>query len=109
MAVISCKISLLVTLGEEKQNKQKTDIILNNLRPVSVCCNRILDAIMSEKERWGLSPIIWVDNMPYKIKLLQASKQKVYLLQMPMQFYYKNNGKESYSIIGKRTVEIVFA
>jgi hypothetical protein len=96
-------------VGEEKQDKKKTDIILNNLRPVSVYRNRILDAIMSEQEKWATSPIVWVDNMPYKIKLLQVSKQKVCLLQMPMQFYYKNNGKESYSIIGKRTVEILFA
>lgn len=109
MAVISCKISLLVTVGEEKQNKKKTDIILNNLKPVSICRNRILDAIMSEQEKWGTSPIIWVDNIPYKIKLLQVSTQKVCLLQMPMQFYYKNNGKESYSIIGKRMVEITLA
>jgi hypothetical protein len=109
MPVISCKISLPVTLGEEKQNKQKTDITLSNLRPVSVHRNKILDAIMSEQERWETSPIIWVDNIPYKIKLLKASNQKVCLLQMPMQFHYKRNGKESYSIIGKRTVEITLA
>ncbi len=108
MAVISCKISLPVTSGDEKQDKSKADIVLNNLRSVPVSSNKILNAIMSVSDKWETSPVVWVDNVPYKIKLLQVAKNKVCLLQMPMQFYYKNSGREAYHIVCKRKVEITF-
>lgn len=109
MAIIACKISLPVTVGEEKQDKVKADRVLNNLRSVGVSHNRILDAIMCNYAKWEKSPIVWVENCAYKIKLLNTEGNKVYLLQMPLQISYKNNGKETYHIICKRKVEITFA
>lgn len=108
MAVISCKISLPLTVGEEKKDKARAEYVLNNLRPVPVYQNKILDAIMCVYDKWETSPIVWVENSAYKVKLLNTVGNKVYLLQMPLQVSYKNNGKETYHIICKRKVEITF-
>lgn len=104
--VRSCFISLSVTYGTQKLHEQ--DIIFQDLSPVRVKGNKVLIAILEAYDIWDRSPLIWIDNFPYKIKILKQTESYVDLLQMPVRIEYKNNGKECYTIISKRMVRIVF-
>jgi hypothetical protein len=106
MKAYACKISLPVTNAEIRADVQKADKILNDVRPVSVKYNVLLDAIMCKMNEWKTSPIIWVDNYPYRIVLLDQKNDSATLLQVCLGVYYKTNGKETYYVINKRKVVI---
>lgn len=98
--VTACFISLAVD--------NKAPIIYDDLKQVGRKNNKILDAIMNAKSSWDKSPLIWVDNYPYKIRLIERSSSYAILLQMNVRIDYKKNGKEVYQVIDKRTVKITF-
>lgn len=101
MAVSACFISLPVISGDDSD-------ILNNLAPVSVDNNKILNAIMDAFGTWEKSPVVWVENFPYRIKLLEHTNNHAILLQICLGVYYKPSGKECYYNISKRKVKIIF-
>jgi hypothetical protein len=106
VGVSACFISLPVDAGCIKDSKATS--ILNDLKQVGTKQNKVLDAIMASRNSWDKSPIVWVENYPYKIRVVELASSFVILLQMNVRIEYKNNGKEVYKVIGKRTVKIVF-
>lgn len=108
MSVLSCAITRPVSAGEEKINREWTEKVLCDFTQVSVKSNALLKAIVEARSRWLTSPIVWVGNFPYKIKVLEQTQTRAVLLQMCVDFYHKKNGKQAYSIVNKRKVEIVF-
>lgn len=104
----SCQITESINSYEEKNNNNKSEKILNSFRYVSIIKNPILDAIIKVKNKWLLSPIIWIGNFPYKIKIILNNHKEVILYQLCLQILYKTNGKEYYNIINKRKVKIIF-
>lgn len=54
------------------------------------------------------SPIVWVGDFPYKIKMKESSNKHALLCQMSVRVNYKNNGKETYLVINRRMVKLYF-
>jgi hypothetical protein len=108
MPVIACYISKSVELIDEKKDINKTKKILNDFKRVSIYNNYILDAIIESYDNWDESPIIWVDNFPYKIKIIERTKHYVIMLQMTISMIFKNSGKQTYKVLSKRKVKIEF-
>ncbi len=100
--VKSCLISLPITNKEDEIQKS------NDLANVSVHNNKILDAIMYEFVNLHNSPIIWVHDFPYKLKLISFTKSHIELWQISLKIFYKTSGKEYYKMISKRRVKIFF-
>jgi hypothetical protein len=69
--------------------------------------NKILDAIIEVRDKWHNSPVIWVNNCPYRIKVIAENNDTIILWQICLGVYYKRSGKECYHIINKRQVRIV--
>jgi hypothetical protein len=69
---------------------------------VPVNRNPILKAIMEAKDSWYSSPIIWVDNHPYRIQIISQTKNQIILYQMALFLHSKD-----YGIINKRKVRII--
>lgn len=109
MAVYACRISRPVTSEELKADWVGCEFTLSDTFPVSVHRNRILDAIMERSDCWETSPIVWVENQPYRISLLERTERHAVLLQVCLGVYYKKSGKENYFVINKRKVELSFA
>jgi len=101
--VEACCISRSVSVNGENQDEH---IVLMDMRPVGVHRNPILDAIMKVRRDWPRSPVVWVNNSPYKIKVLQDNDQCTMLLQMSVRLFVGKNGKEHYKIVNKRMVMI---
>jgi hypothetical protein len=70
--------------------------------------NEILDAILEVSNKWDASPIVWVKDMPYKIKLVHRTERYVVLYQYAINYKYSNTGKETYRPIAKRQVKLMF-
>lgn len=102
----ACFISRPVAAGSHMTPEQER--ILANLAPVNVRNNAVLTAILAARGRWAANPIVWVDNFPYKLKVVRETAGWVELLQMPVRVEYKTSGKEVYQVISKRLVRIVF-
>ncbi len=100
-----CFISRSVNIGDEKDKSEKT---LNNLLEVSVNHNSRLQAIMGAQLMWMSSPTIFIDETPYKIKILELIPNKITLLQMYIKIFYKHDGRSWYEVINKRKVVIHF-
>jgi hypothetical protein len=109
MAVVACYITKSVELIEERKDIEKSKSILNNFEKVNVNNNYILDAILESYDTWDKSPIIWVDNFPYKIKIIEKTKKQVIMYQMTISMMFKNSGKSTYKVLTKRKVKIEFA
>ena len=92
MNPVMCEITRPFTLD---------NIVDNFYSRVSVNRNPILKAIMEVKDSWNSSPIIWVDNHPYRIQIINETKYQVLLYQMALFL----NGND-YLIINKRKVRI---
>ncbi len=105
---ITCYISKSVTPDDEKQNKAHSQTILNNMVQVRTDNNKILHAILDASSKWNTSPIIWVSNVPYKIKLIERAEKYVILHQCAIRYKYSNSGKETYACIAKRQVKLTF-
>jgi hypothetical protein len=107
MAVTACYISRPITSSEEQKDRNVLKV-LDNLVPVSTNNNKILMAIMDAYGTWEHSPIVWVDNFPYRIKLLEHTSKHAIMLQICLGVYYKSSGKECYYNINRRKVKIEF-
>lgn len=70
--------------------------------------NEILDAILEASYKWDSSPVVWVSNIPYKIKLIKRAENYVLLHQCAIRYHYNNTGKEKYTCIAKRQVKLMF-
>lgn len=108
LKVIKCKISLPVLLSEEKQDPLYAESVLQDLKAVPTNGNAILHRIMEAKSSWAKSPIVWVDNFPYKIKVIQQTQNRAVMFQMAIKYTYKTNGKETYQVLSKRKVAIEY-
>ena len=103
--IVACLISLPVKAGAQDDTAKQ---ILNDLLPVSVYRNRILDAIIKAYPIWEESPIIWVGDFPYKIELIEHAPSHSIFLQMPVMIERTPCGKQFYKIASKRTVKLVY-
>lgn len=109
MAVYSCRISRAITTRDVKKDCDKSEFILNDLHPVKVHDNPILDAILDNMDKWNASPIVWVGNQPYKIVVLELSDRHAVMLQICLKVSYKKNGRCRYFMINKRKIALSFA
>lgn len=105
---INCYISKSVTPEDERKNKSQSQSILNNMVQVRTENNKIFDAIMEAAMKWDSSPIVWVSNMPYKIKVIKREPNNVLLHQCAIRYKYSTSGKETYTCIAKRQVKLTF-
>jgi hypothetical protein len=104
---VSCFISKSVTPDDEKKNKAHTQTILNDMAQVNTNNNKILDAILEASYKWDASPIVWVENMPYRIQLIKRNDTSVILHQCAIRYYYSNSGKERFTCVAKRQVKLI--
>lgn len=75
---------------------------------VPVANNKILTAILDARCNWDKSPVVWVNDCPYRIKVIKADADCVFLWQICLGVHYKRSGKECYHVINKRQVRIDF-
>lgn len=101
-----CMISRSVDSRSYKSARSDAEKILNNLMPVRIADNAILDEIMKNQQNWLSNPTIIIDNHVYKLKILTISNSYVEMLQHYVYVYKKNNGKDWYEIINTRKVQI---
>jgi hypothetical protein len=100
-AVMDCYISKSVEMGHDSS-------ILNDLRRVPVTNNIVLQKIMECQGIWSESPIIWVDNTPYKLVLVYASRREAVMYQVNMYLGYDGAGRIILRPLRKRKVKITF-
>lgn len=101
--VLTCAITRSVLMGDPNADK-----VLKSYSNVSVGRNPILSAIMDVFDKWEQSPIVWIDNYAYKIKLMERGRTHATLCQMSVDVRYKQNGKVTYKPINKRMVKLTF-
>ena len=95
--VRACFISKAINYGDDVS-------ILENLAPVPIANNDILKAIMRAQESWSASPIIWAGRYPYKIKIINNSRDAVEMYQMYVEF----PTERVYKVKNIRKVKIVY-
>jgi hypothetical protein len=74
----------LVTRSLDKEEK----LLFNDLKPVPIIGNKILDEILKHRISVGLSFIIIANSNRYFIKVLSITNNKAYLQQFYMHFDY---------------------
>lgn len=79
------------------------DRVLKDLVRVSTQQNNILKAIMEVQHKWDTKPIVWVNELAYKIIIIKRNYNRVSMYQMSLHF----EGNR-YNIINKRVVEVHF-
>ncbi len=82
--------------------------LLTDTRPVSVAKNPILSAIMEARPIWYSSPIVWVNKVPYQIKLVKDTQQYSLLIQTTLRLMTDRNGMNFFRPLVKRTVVIQY-
>jgi hypothetical protein len=100
---MKCFISKTTYSGDNEYEK-----VLNNITQVPTYKNARFQEIMKARANWKSNPTIFIDNTPYKIKLLELSDYKAEFLQMLLKINKKNNGSSWYEIINIRKVIIHF-
>lgn len=90
------------------KDKNQAEAIFNDMQMVPIENNSILDEIMRNRYNWSSNPTIFVNNIPYKLKLLEVTNKSVTMYQMYIKILTKANGKEWYEVINRRRVKIIF-
>lgn len=103
--VKTCAITVAVTKEDHDELASKN---LARWMYVPTANNKILAAILDARSNWDKSPVVWVENCPYRIKVITADDRCVFLWQICLGVHYKRSGKECYHIINKRQVKIDF-
>ncbi len=104
--VRSCYISQAVN-SEDGKDVEREQHVMMDMRPVQLRGNAILAAILRARSWWHKSPIVWVGNAPYKIKILQDNHMFTMLLQMSVR-YNTRGTRQNYKIVNKRMVMIYY-
>ena len=102
-------ITRAVSSEQFRQDKTVTELVFQSFKEVPVANNELLKAIMEVQHTWNTSPVVWVDDFPYKIKLVERTPRCALLCQMCLDFTMRNNGKKVYRVANKRMVKVVFA
>jgi hypothetical protein len=105
MPVCACYISLPV---EAKLGGERAEKVLNDMTPVRVKNNTILNEMMAHYTEWDKSPLIWIQGSAYRLKVLEQSQNHATMLQQNVQINYKSCGKQQFKILTQRKVRIVF-
>lgn len=82
MDVKACYISRPVPFGSHTNSNATR--IYSDMKKVPISNNKILEQIIKHVPMWSSDPIIWVNQVPYKIKIIQCSSNSVYLYQIGM-------------------------